>query len=389
MATKELYKKYSLNTYTRIGPVFIKGKGSFLWDDKGKRYLDLFPGWGVSVLGHCHPRIVSVLGKQAKQLIHLPNNLFFKEQALLAQEIIKKSFPGKVFFANSGAEAVEGALKFSRLFGAGKKDEIICMDGSFHGRTYGALSVTGQSKYKSPFKPILPKVKKACFGDLKSFVSKVNSKTVAVILELIQGEGGVRVAGLDYIQKLHSYCKKKNILFIVDEVQTGMGRTSKLFCYQNYRILPDIMLLSKGLGAGFPISAMVVKQKLADIIKPGMHASTFGGSPLATRVSREVFKVIDQEDLLNSTKTTGEYLLNKLKEMQGKFNFIKEVRGKGLMLGIELDVDASPIFLKCLEKKMIINATQGNTLRIMPALNIKSKEIDQGLDILKAVFSKI
>jgi len=389
MTTKELYKKYSLNTYTRVGPVFTKGKGSFLWDDKGVRYLDLFPGWGVSVLGHCHPRIVSILGKQAKQLIHLPNNLFFKEQALLAKEIVKKSFPGKVFFANSGAEAVEGALKFSRLFGEGKKHEIICMDRSFHGRTYGALSVTGQSKYKSPFRPILPKVKEARFGDLKSFVSKVNSKTVAVILELIQGEGGVRVADLDYIQKLHNYCKKQNILFIVDEVQTGIGRTTKLFCYQNYRILPDIILLSKGLGAGFPISAMVVKQKLADIIKPGMHASTFGGSPLATRVSREVFKVIEQENLLNNTKEMGNYIFDKLKKMQKKFNFIKEIRGKGLMVGIELDIESQPIFLKCLERKMIINATQGNILRVMPALNIKSKEIDQGLNILKSVFSKI
>lgn len=384
---KKLYKDYTLNTYTRCGPVFVKGKGSWLWDDKGGVYLDLFPGWGVSILGHAHPKIVQVIKEQVKRLIHLPNNLYFKEQALLAQEIVKRNFPAKVFFANSGAEAVEGAIKFSRLFGKGKRFEIITMNNSFHGRTFGALSATAQEMYKASFKPLLPGFKVAKFNDFKSFKSKVNSKTVAVMLELIQGEGGVNVAGKEYINKLKNFCKKKKILLIIDEVQSGMGRTGKLFCYQNYSLTPDIVILSKGLGAGVPISALVVNKKIADIIKPGMHASTFGGSPLVSEVSREVFKIIGREKLLKNANNKGKYLLKRLCALKKKFSFIKEARGVGLMAGLELKIDSYPIFLKCLEKKLLINSTHKKVLRIMPALNVTRLELDKGLKILEEVLN--
>lgn len=382
---KKLFEKYSLPTYTRVGPVFVKGRGSFLWDDKGRSYLDLFPGWGVSILGHCHPEIVKVIYQQAKRLIHLPNNLFFKEQVLLAREIVRRSFPSKVFFANSGAEGVEGAIKLSRLFGRGKRYEIITMKNSFHGRTLGALSATAQKKYKEPFKPLLAGFKEVPFNDFESFKKALSSKTVAVILELIQGEGGINIADKRYIKSLRDYCQKQRILFIVDEVQTGMGRTSKLFCYQNYSIVPDIMILSKGLGAGIPISAIVVKKELADIIKPGMHASTFGGSPLVSRVSRQVFKIIDEEKLLKNAEVMGKYLYQKLKNFKKNFPFIKEVRAMGLMAGIELNRDSYPIFLKCLEKGLIINSTHKTVLRIMPALNVTKDQLDQGLKILETV----
>ncbi len=389
MNIKNLYKDCSLNTYTRVGPVFVKGKGSWLWDNQGKKYLDLLPGWGVSILGHCHPEISKVLSNQAKQLIHLPNNLFFKEQVLLAKKISENSFPAKVFFANSGAEAIEGAIKFSRLFGKGKRYEIITMKNSFHGRTFGALSATAQSKYKKPFRPVLAGFKEAKFNDFKDFKLKVNSKTVAVLLELIQGEGGVNVADKQYIRKLRSYCKLKNILFMVDEVQTGMARTGKMFCYQNYPITPDLMVLSKGLGAGVPISAMVVRKKIADIIKPGMHASTFGGSPLVTRVALEVFKVIERERLLNKVKRNGNYLYQRLSEFKKKYPFIKQVRGKGLMLGMELSLEAGPLFKECLSKKLILNATHGNVLRVLPALNVSKPELDKGINIIDSVFKKV
>ena len=389
MNIKKLFEDYSLNTYTRCGPVFVKGKGSWLWDDRGDRYLDLFPGWGVSILGHAHPKVAEAIKEQAKKLIHLPNNLYFKEQVLLAQEITEKSFPSKVFFANSGAEAVEGAIKFSRLFGKGKRYEVISMKNSFHGRTFGALSATAQEVYKKPFKPILPGFKVAKFNDFESFKKQVTPKAVAVILELIQGEGGINEAGKEYIRKLKEFCKKRKILIIIDEVQTGMGRTAKLFCYQNYHLVPDILILSKGLGAGVPISALVVKKKIADIIKPGMHASTFGGSPLVSKASLKVFKIIEEEKLIKNAQSKGSYLLKHLYRLKKKFPFIKEVRGIGLMTGLELEIDSYPIFLECLKKKLLINSTHKKVLRIMPALNVTRLELDKGLKILEEVLAKV
>jgi acetylornithine/N-succinyldiaminopimelate aminotransferase len=388
MDTKKLYKNYSLNTYTRVGPVFVKGKGSWLWDETGKRYLDLFPGWGVSILGHSHPRIAKVISEQSRNLVHLPNNLFFKEQAALAELIVKKSFPSKVFFGNSGAEAIEGAVKISRLFGKGSRYEIITMKDSFHGRTFAALSATGQKKYQDPFKPIVPGFKQVKFNDIKAIEKKITSKTVAVLLELIQGEGGVNVSDVSHIKEVAKFCKKKNLLFIIDEVQTGMGRTGKLFAYQYYGIKPDIMVLSKGLGAGVPISAIVVANSLSNVIAPGMHASTFGGSPLVTSASFEAFNIIEQECLLQNVLKQGGFLFAKLCEFKQRHSIIDNVRGKGLMLGIELKIPGQSIFAECFKKGLLINCTHTNVLRIMPALNVSQYEIEYGLNILDQALSK-
>ena len=385
MMIKELYKRYSLPTYTRVGPVFVRGKGSYLWDEKGKRYLDLFPGWGVSILGHCHPKIVKAISEQARKLIHLPNNLYSPEQALLAKDIVRHSYSAKVFFANSGAEAVEGAVKMSRLYGAGKRYEIVTMKNSFHGRTFAALSATGQKKYKERFKPLVPGFKEARFNDLDDLKKKVTNKTVAVLLELIQGEGGVNVARKEYIKGIQKICKDKDLLFIVDEIQTGMGRTAELFCYKHYGITPDIMTLSKGLGAGIPIAAFVVKNRISSIIAPGMHASTFGGSPFAARVSREVFNVIEEEKILDNVKKRGDYLFREVRKLKDEFSFVKEVRGMGLMLGIELSLPSYPFFEEALKRGLIINSTHSNVLRIMPALNIDEKTLSRGLGILREV----
>jgi len=382
---KKIFEQYSLNTYTRVGPVFVKGKGSWLWDEKGRRYLDLFPGWGVSVLGHCHLKIAEAIGRQAKKLIHLPNNLFFKEQAFLAKKITELSFPAKVFFANSGAESIEGAIKLSRLYGQKKRYEVVVMNNSFHGRTFAALSATGQNKYKVPFKPIVSGFKEARFNDFLDVKRKCNKKTVAVLLELIQGEGGVNVAQSQFISSLSKYCRKNDLLFIIDEVQTGIGRTGELFCFKHYKVVPDIMVLSKGLGAGFPVSAIVVGEKASGLISPGMHASTFGGSPLACVAVNETLKVIKQKKLLDNAKFQGKYLTGRLLELKNKFSFVKDVRGKGLMIGVELAIDSYPIFLKCLEAGLIVNSTHKNVLRIMPALNVTRKELDQGLKIIEKV----
>ena len=384
---KEKFNEYLLNTYKRIGPVFVKGKGSYLWDINNNKYLDFFPGWGVSILGHCHPRIVKAITKQAKKLIHLPNNLYSIPQAELAEKIVKTSFPSKVFFANSGAEAVEGAIKFSRLYGNGKRFEVLTMKNSFHGRTFGAMSATGQAKYKERFKPILPKFIEVNFNDLEDLKKKYTPKTVAVILELIQGEGGVNVIDKEFAKGVREFCNEKDLLLIVDEVQTGMGRTSKLYCYQNYNIKPDIMVLSKGLGAGFPISAFVVRKDITNLIEPGLHASTFGGNPLACFCALEVFKVIEEEKILENVSFLGKYIKERLENLAKKTNIIKEIRGLGLMIGIELKCPSYPIFLECLNKGLIINSTHENVLRIMPALNVKKEEIDKGLLILEEVIT--
>ncbi|MCD6584118.1 MAG: aspartate aminotransferase family protein [Candidatus Omnitrophica bacterium] len=374
--------------YKKVGPIFVRGKGSYLWDEEGKRYLDLFPGWGVSILGHSHPRISKVISQQAKELMHLPNNLIHPYQEKAARELVKFSFGAKVFFANSGTEAVEAAIKFSRLYGGRRRYEIITMKNSFHGRTFGSLSATGQKKYRYPFRPLLPKFVEVTFNDFEDLKRKINKKTVGIILELIQGEGGINVADYDYIQKISAFCRKKDLLLIIDEVQTGMGRTSKMFCYQHYDIEPDIMLLSKGLGAGFPVSAMLVKKDIADIMGGGLHASTFGGNPLACRVVLEVLGVLREEQILSNVKRVGSYLKEKLIRLKEKADFIKEVRGKGLMVGIELKGKSYPIFEEVLKRGVVINSTHENVLRIMPALNVKKEEIDEGLEILEEVLKK-
>ncbi|MBD3264366.1 MAG: acetylornithine/succinylornithine family transaminase [Candidatus Omnitrophica bacterium] len=384
---KNIFANFSLPTYSRLGPLFVKGRGSWLWDSQGRKYLDLFPGWGVSILGHSHPRIAKVLGEQARRLVHLPNNLFSAEQALLAREISKRSFPSKVFFGNSGAEAIEGAIKFSRLYGQNKRFEIITFKNSFHGRTFGALSATAQKKYKECFRPLLPGFREAEFNDFGSFKRTLSKKTVAVLLELIQGEGGVNVADKNYVRQLRKYCFNKNILFIVDEVQTGMGRTGKLFCYQNYGVVPDIMVLSKGLGAGVPISALVVRKKIASIIKPGMHASTFGGSPLVSRAALEVFKILEEEKILKNVAKLGKHMRDRAASLAKNTPVIKEIKGEGMMLGLELDIPSYPVFLKALGKGLIVNSTHDNILRVMPALNSTVKDIDKGFNILEDILS--
>jgi len=383
-------EKYLIPVYNRVGPVFVKGKGSWLWDDQGNKYLDLFPGWGVGILGHSHPRIAKVIGEQAGKLIHLPNNLRHPLQEQLGKEIVKNSFPAKVFFANSGTEAVEGAIKFSRLYGRESgRYEIITMKNSFHGRSMGGLSATGQKKYKDPFKPIVPGFKEAVYGDLSSLEKKVTKKTVAVLLEPIQGEGGVNVPSLEYMRQLREFCSERDILLMADEVQTGMCRTGKMFCYQHYGIVPDVMLLAKGLGAGVPVAALVVKKEIADYLQPGHHASTFGGSPLVCAAGMEVFKVIKEDKLPAYTLKMGAYFKQRLEQMQKRFSFIRQVRGKGLMLGVELDREAAPVFAAALKEKVIINATHVNVLRIMPALTVTGKEIDKGLNVLEKIFKSL
>ncbi len=391
MNTKEtigLYNQYVMNTYTRVPVALAKGKGSRVWDLEQKEYLDFFPGWGVSGLGHCHQKIYSAIKEQAGKIIHVSNNYYNHLQGRLAREIIDSSFEGKVFFCNSGAEANEAAFKLARSFGQGRKFEFISFENSFHGRTFAAVSATGQTKYQKGFEPLVPGFFHILFNDIRAVKAAVNEKTAAIIIEPIQGEGGINVAELNFLRELREICDRNKILLIVDEVQTGMGRTGKLFCYQHYGIIPDIMTLAKSIGGGLPIGAMVAGKEIAEFFKPGMHASTFGGSPLVCKAALAVFEIIRKEKLLKNCLDMGMYLKGKLETLKAKFDFIREVRGMGLMLAMELDRPGKEIVEKCMDGGLLINCTHEKVLRIMPALNVKKKEIDKAVNVLEKVLSE-
>ena len=381
------YKDYIMPTYTKTPLVLVKGKGSYLWDIHAKKYFDFFPGWGVGNLGHCHPKVMQAVREQISKLIFIQNNYYHIPQAKLAKEITYWSYPAKVFFCNSGAEANEGAIKFSRKFGKGRY-EIISFDNSFHGRTLAALAATGQKKYQEGFAPLPEGFKIVKFNDIIEVKKALTDKTVAVMLELIQGEGGINVADKDFVLELRKICDEKNLLLIIDEVQTGVGRTGKLFAYQHYGITPDIMTLAKALGGGLPIGVMVVKKEIADTLGPGMHASTFGGGPVICSAALAVLRVIQKEKLLANAQKMGEYLFAKLNALKNKCAIIKEVRGLGLMVGVELAVEGKPVVEECLKNGLLINCTHEKVLRLMPALNITKSQIDKAVEILDEVLRK-
>jgi acetylornithine/N-succinyldiaminopimelate aminotransferase len=382
------YQDYVMPTYTKLPLIFIKGKGSRLWDIHNKVYLDFFPGWGVGSLGHCHPSVVAAVKEQVSKLIFVANNFYNLPQAKLASELSYWSYPAKVFFCNSGAEANEAAIKFARKFGQGRF-EIITFTDSFHGRTLATITATGQKKYQEGFAPLPEGFKTVKFNDLQAVKNAITDKTVAIMLELIQGEGGINVASKEFVLGLRKTCDERNLLLIVDEVQTGIGRTGKFFCFQNYDITPDIMTLAKALGGGLPIGAMVVKKDIADILGPGSHASTFGGSPLVCKAALAVLRAIQKEKLLTNVQKMGEYLFSRLKELKNKHSIIQEVRGVGLMLGAELSIAGKSVVERCLEKGLLINCTQEKVLRLMPPLNITKKEIDQAINILDSVLPAV
>jgi acetylornithine/N-succinyldiaminopimelate aminotransferase len=380
----QAYKDCIMPTYTKVPLVFVKGKGSRLWDIHSKVYLDFFAGWGVGNLGHCHPKVMQAVRDQVSKLIFIPNNYYHIPQATLAREIVRISFASKIFFCNSGAEANEAAIKFSRKFGKGRY-EIISFENSFHGRTLASLAATGQKKYQEGFQPLPEGFKTVKFNDINEVRNAITDKTVGIMLELIQGEGGINVADKGFVLELRKICDEKNLLLIVDEVQTGIGRTGKFFCYQNYGITPDVMTLAKALGGGLPIGVMVVRKDIADTLSPGMHASTFGGGPVVCRAALAVLRAIQKEKLLGNAQETGEYLFSKLDELKKKYGSIKEIRGLGLMAGIELTTEGKTIVEKCIEQGLLINCTHDKVLRLMPALIVTKKETDKAIGILEGV----
>ncbi len=381
--TIRLYYDYVVPCYNRTPLVLARGKGTRVWDSEDNEYLDFFPGWAVSGIGHCHRRVVEAIKRQAEQLIHVSNNYYHELQGLLAQEVIRHSFPGKVFFCNSGTEANEAAFKLVRKLGNPSRYEIITMERSFHGRTLAAVAATGQAKHREGFEPLMPGFKTAPFNDFEALERALTPQTIAVALEPIQGEGGVRVADGQYLSAVRRLCHDRKIYLIFDEVQTGMGRTGRMFCYKNYGLEPDIMTLAKSLGGGFPIGALVAKKEISDALQPGTHAATFGGSPLACAAALATFEAIEKEKLISNAVITGSTLFKKLNELKKKHAVIREVRGMGLMAGVELAMDGRALYEECLKKRLLINCTQGNVLRLMPPLVVKEKEVSRAIQVLE------
>ncbi|MGD9014647.1 MAG: aspartate aminotransferase family protein [Candidatus Omnitrophota bacterium] len=383
------YKDYIMPTYTKTPLAFVKGKGSYLWDVHNRKYLDFFPGWGVGNLGHCHPKVMNAIRDQISKLLFIPNNYYHIPQARLAKEFnFYSGFPVKIFYCNSGAEANEAAIKFARKFGKGRF-QIITFLNSFHGRTLATLAATGQDKYKQGFAPLPEGFITVAFNNLKAVESSLTDQTVAVMLELIQGEGGINIADVEFVRGLRKLCDKNKLLLIIDEVQTGMGRTGKMFAYQHYGIIPDVVTLAKSLGGGLPIGAMLVKREIADVLGPGTHASTFGGGPVICRAALAVLKAIQKEKLLSKVTISGEYLLTQLNSLKNKYPIIADVRGKGLMVAVELKSEGREVVEQCLSKGLLINCTHQKVLRLMPALMITKKEINQAICILDQVFQTL
>ncbi len=386
---KNLYDNYVIANYGRLPFAIAKGKGSKIWDTTGKEYLDMFPGWAVSGIGHCHDKVVNAICDQAKELIHIDNSFYNEKQAVLGKMLSERSFGGKFFFCNSGAEANEAALKLSRLHTEKNKYKIISFEGGFHGRTMGAVTATAQPKYHKGFLPLVPGFVYLPFNDVDALKAAFDDEVCAVIVEPIQGEGGVRPASKEFLTAIRELCDANGALVIWDEVQTGMGRTGKWFGYQHYDIVPDIMSLAKTLGGGISIGAIGVRPEVAASLVPGTHASTFGGNPLACAASIATIEAIEEEKLIENTNAMGQYTRDKLAELQTRHSCIKEVRGMGLMLGIILDRPGADIVAACWDKGVRINCTQNTVIRFMPPMVVTAQEIDTAVGILDAVMTEM
>lgn len=382
----EQYERYVMPTYVRSPLVLTKAKGSRVWDVEGHEYLDLFPGWGVSGIGYNHPWVMTALRGQAGRIVHVSNNYYHPLQAKAAKRIVEASFDGKVFFTNSGAEAVETAVKLARRWGQGRH-EIIAMERSFHGRTLTALSATGQAKHQQGFEPLMPGFVHVPFNDLEAVRRAVTPRTVAVLVEPIQGEGGVHVATDEFLRGLRQLCDERKLLLIFDEVQTGMGRTGKWFGYQHSGVAPDLLLLAKALGGGFPIGAVVAKRAVADVLTPGTHATTYGGSPLGCACILAVFEAIDKQRLLARVDQLSAYLFKRLEALKARLPVIRELRGRGFMVGIELSQDGRPVVAACREQGLLINCTQERVLRLLPAMTITKAQLYRATTILEGVLA--
>jgi acetylornithine aminotransferase len=379
-------------TYKRFPVVFKKGSGCKLWDTQGQSYTDFVAGIAVCNLGHAHPRIREAVSLQAETLLHVSNLYYTLPQIELASWLVENSFADRVFFGNSGAEANEAAIKLARRYfmerGEAQRFRIITMERSFHGRTMATLSATGQEKVRKGFDPVLEGFDFVPFNNAEALRSMIGSSTCAVMLEPIQGEGGVRCPDENYLKAVRQICDDTGILMIFDEIQTGMGRSGSLFAYQNFGIEPDIMTLAKALANGLPIGAMLAKEQVAAAFGPGSHASTFGGTPIVTAAALEVCKILIEDKIIENGKKTGLFFKDKLNALKDKHAIVEDVRGLGLLLGMKLKIDGGPVVAKCMEKGILINCIQDNILRFIPPLIISKEEIDELIECLDTILTE-
>jgi predicted acetylornithine/succinylornithine family transaminase len=386
--TVELFDKYVISNYMRLPRVIVKGEGCWLYDADGNKILDMFPGWAVSGIGHCHPKVVDAIRKQAAELLHIDNTFYSEPQGKLAQLLSERAFGGKCFFCNSGAEANEAALKLARLHTAQEKYKFITFEGSFHGRTFATVTASAQPKYHEGFLPLLPGFIYAPFNDVAALESAFSDEVAAVMVEPIQGEGGINIAAAEFLHAIRRLCDENGALMILDEVQTGIGRTGRWFAYQHFDVEPDIITMAKALGGGVAIGAMMAKEEIAASLTPGKHASTFGGNCLACAAGIAVIEAIEEDNLLQNAAELGQYAKDKLLELKQKHFIIDSVRGIGLMIGVQLTKPGKEIVDNCLQKGLRINCTNETVLRFMPPMIVTKDQIDQAVDILDAVLTE-
>ena len=386
--TVELFKRYVIGNYNRYPVNLVRGEGSLVWDSEGNRYLDFFPGWGCNLLGHCPPHVVRAVQEQVATLIHVPNTWHMDVQGEWARLLSERSFGGPAFFCNSGTEANEAAIKLARLHGKGKY-KIITFTGGFHGRTLGALTATAQPKYHEGLGPLVAGFSYAPHGDLAATAKLIDDDTCAIMVEPIQGEGGIRLPPEGFLPGLRKLADDHGLLLIFDEVQTGCGRTGEWFAYQHYDVTPDVMTLAKALCGGIAGGAMLTTPEIAPSLRPGMHAATFGGNPIAARAGIAAIEMIEQDGLLDSAKQLGALFERRFRKLQQECDLVTDVRVVGTMVGIELAIDGTPVVKGCLERNLLVNCTHGTVIRLLPAMNLPEDQAEEGCDILAEVIKNL
>jgi acetylornithine/N-succinyldiaminopimelate aminotransferase len=386
--TVELFKRYVIGNYNRYPVNLVRGEGSFVWDAEGNRYLDFFPGWGCNLLGHCPGPVVQAVQEQVASLIHVPNTWHMDAQGRWAQMLSERSFGGQAFFCNSGAEANEAAIKLARLHGKGRY-KIITFLGGFHGRTLGALTATAQPKYHEGLGPLVAGFQYAPYGDAEAAKKLIDDETCAIMVEPIQGEGGIKIPPAAFLPALRKLCDEHGLLLILDEVQTGCGRTGDWFAYQQSGITPDVMTLAKALCGGIAGGAMLATPAVAPYLKPGTHAATFGGNPIAARAGIATLEMIEQEGLLENAKQLGQLFARRFAALQKECDVIREVRVRGVMVGLELLIPGAAVVKECLAKKLLVNCTHDTVIRLLPAMNLSEELAEEGCDVLGQVIREL
>ena len=383
--TVERYQKYVIPNYTRYPVCLVKGAGSRVWDDSGKPYLDYFPGWGCALLGHCPPLVVDAVQQQVAKLIHVPNSWHTEPQGELAEALCNKlHWPAQAFFCNSGTEANEAAIKIARLWGKPNgKFKIITMIDSFHGRTMGSISATGQPKYQQNLEPLLPGFVHVPFGDIDAVAAAIDHETAAVLIEPIQGEGGINIPPAGYMQNLRQLTRDKGMLLMLDEVQSGMGRVGEWYAHQLDAVEADVVSLAKALASGIAMGGVLARPEVAAVLKPGTHAATYGGNPISAVASLATIRTIEKEGLLARSKNLEELFRKRFTALMPKCPWITEVRARGVMVGIQLSIEGAPIVKACLEKGLLIKCTHQTVIRLLPAMNLSDAEFEEGCSILE------